>query len=49
MGSGRDMTEVSPNEAPPSSIFRRAFQTWPYVFLAISIVGLTYLVFNAFR
>jgi hypothetical protein len=28
---------------------RHAFQFWPYVFILVSVVGLTYIAFNAVR
>jgi hypothetical protein len=31
------------------SLLRRAFDMWPYVFLAVSISGLAYIFFGSFR
>jgi hypothetical protein len=31
------------------SLWRRAFEMWPYVFLAVSISGLAYIFFGSYR
>jgi hypothetical protein len=31
------------------SLLRRAFELWPYLFILISITGLTYIVLTAAR
>jgi len=35
----------------PSSVsrLRRAFELWPYLFIAVSITGLAYIALNAAR
>jgi len=32
-----------------TSHLRRAFEVWPYVFIAVSITGLAYIALNAAR
>lgn len=31
------------------SLFRRTIELWPYLFIAISVTGLTYIVLTAIR
>ncbi len=41
--------QLPTSSAPPvtSSIVRRAFESWPYLFIAVSITGFIYLALNA--
>jgi hypothetical protein len=34
---------------PYFASFRHAFQFWPYLFILISVVGLTYVAYSATR
>jgi hypothetical protein len=38
----KDITQVS-----SASILKRVLEQWPYLFIAVSVVGLAYVIFNA--
>lgn len=46
-----DITMAQPvrQTTPSSSILRRAFDFWPYIFIAISLTGFTYIAFHTLR
>lgn len=38
-----------PRTNPEYSVLKRAFDWWPYVFIAVSVTGLTYIALSAAR
>lgn len=38
----KETTQVS-----SASILKRVLEQWPYLFIAVSVVGLAYVIFNA--
>lgn len=42
----RDITDRSQTDPP---LFKRALESWPYVFITVSITGLAYIAIRAFR
>ena len=39
--------QIHPQSAPPQPLFKRVIDCWPYIFIAISVIGLGYIALTS--